>query len=174
VQGSNRNVRAAELSRIAGIPPIGVPFKHLVNLVQIAGGNLDQIMAILRRHNLPVPERAILENRIAYAEHWLTHFCPPDMRLQLQDVLPARVAELSDSQRQALARLHERLQPEMDGDTIHTLVYGIAEEVALPAKEVFEAIYVAFLDQRRGPRVGWFLSSLDFSFVHTRLHDAAG
>jgi len=174
VQGSNRNVRAAELSRIAGIPPVGVPFKHLVNLVQIAGGDLDQIIAILQRNNLPVPDRAILQNRLAYAEHWLTHFCPPDMRLELQDVLPAGAADLAPPQRQALALLHQRLQPEMDGDAIHTLVYAIAEEVALPAKEVFEAVYVAFLDQRRGPRLGWFLSSLDFTFVQTRLQEAAG
>ncbi|MBM3226075.1 MAG: hypothetical protein FJZ47_20090 [Candidatus Tectomicrobia bacterium] len=61
----------------------------------------------------------------------------------------------------------------MDGDTIHALVYALAEEVALPAKALFEAIYVALLDQPRGPRIGWFLSSLDHDFVCTRLHDTA-
>ena len=30
LQGANRNQRAAELARIEGIPPIGIPFKHLV------------------------------------------------------------------------------------------------------------------------------------------------
>jgi lysyl-tRNA synthetase class I len=61
----------------------------------------------------------------------------------------------------------------MDGDTIHTLVYGIAEEVSLPAKDLFQAIYITFLDQPRGPRVGWFLNSLDFAFVQARLQEAA-
>jgi len=61
----------------------------------------------------------------------------------------------------------------MDGETIHTLVYALAEEVGLPAKALFEAIYIALLDQPRGPRVGWFLSSLEYDFVQTRLHDAA-
>jgi len=32
---------------------------------------------------------------------------------------------------------------------------------------------MALLDQPRGPRVGWFLSSLEYDFVRTRLHDAA-
>jgi lysyl-tRNA synthetase class 1 len=95
------------------------------------------------------------------------------MRLQLQPTLPARVLELSPAQRQALGILGQRLQADMDGDTIHATVYGLATELALPAKELFEAIYMAFLDQRRGPRVGWFLSSLDFAFVQARLQEAA-
>jgi lysyl-tRNA synthetase, class I len=173
LQGGNRNQRAAELARIEGIPSIGIPFKHLVNLVQIAQGEVEHIQTILRRHNLPVPEPAILQNRIAYAQHWLTHFCPPDMRLQLQPTLPARVRELSPAQRQALGTLGQRLQADMDGDTVHATVYGLATELSLPAKELFEAIYIAFLDQPRGPRVGWFLSSLDFAFVQARLQEAA-
>ena len=165
--------RAAELARIEGIPSIGIPFKHLINLVQITQGDAEHIQTILQRHNLPIPERGILQNRITYAQHWLTHFCPPDMRLQLQPTLPARVLELSPAQRQALGILGQRLQADMDGDTIHATVYGLATELALPAKELFEAIYMAFLDQRRGPRVGWFLSSLDFAFVQARLQEAA-
>jgi lysyl-tRNA synthetase class 1 len=173
LQGANRNQRAAELARIEGIPPIGVPFKHLVNLVQITQGDVEHISAILQRQHLPVPEPAILQNRIAYARHWLTYFCPPEMRLQLQDTLPARVAKLSAVQRQTLGLLQERLHPDMDGDTIHALVYSLAEETSLPAQEVFQAIYIAFLNQPRGPRVGWFLSSLDFTFVQARLREAA-
>jgi lysyl-tRNA synthetase, class I len=173
LQGTNRNQRAAELARIAGIPPIGIPFKHLVNLVQITQGESEKILAILRRNSVPVPERSILQNRLAYAQHWLTHFCPPEMRLQLQETLPPQAAELTPLQRQALGVLAQRLQPEMDGDSIHTLVYNIAQELALPAKDLFQALYIAFLDQPRGPRVGWFLSSLDFTFVQARLQEAA-
>ena len=95
------------------------------------------------------------------------------MRLQLQATLPEGVARLTAAQRQALGLLAQRLQADMDGDAIHTTVYGLAEELSLPAKELFEAIYIAFLNQPRGPRVGWFLSSLDFAFVQARLQAAA-
>jgi lysyl-tRNA synthetase class 1 len=173
LQSGNRNQRAAELSRIAGIAPLGIPFKHLVHLVQITQGDVEHIQTILRRNNLPVPERAILQNRMAYAQHWLTHFCPPEMRLQLHATIPDGVTRLTPVQRQALGMLGQRLQADMDGDTIHATVYGLAEELSLPAKELFEAIYIAFLDQPRGPRVGWFLSSLDFAFVQARLQEAA-
>ncbi|MCZ6873267.1 MAG: lysine--tRNA ligase [bacterium] len=173
LEGRNRNQRAAELAMLEGTAPLGIPFKHLVNLLQISQSNAEQIMAILRRNNLPLPDTATLHNRIAYAQHWLDNFCPSDMRLQLQKSLPQRSSDLSLVQRQALGLLADRLQAEMDGDTIHVLVYEIAAELELPAKEIFQAIYVAFLDQTRGPRIGWFLSSLDFGFVLQRLVQAA-
>ena len=80
---------------------------------------------------------------------------------------------MTAAQRQALGILAERLQPEMDGDAIHTLVYTLSETVGLAAKDLFTALYTAFLGQTRGPRVGWFLSSLEFDFVQQRLQDAA-
>ena len=93
------------------------------------------------------------------------------------DSLPSLIAEpagqLTAEQRQALGRLRQRLQPEMDGDTIHALVYTLAEESGLPARALFEAIYIALLGQSRGPRVGWFLSSLDMDVVRTRFQEAA-
>ncbi|GIX47271.1 MAG: lysine--tRNA ligase [Candidatus Tectimicrobiota bacterium] len=173
LQGSQRNARAAELARLDGTPPLGFPFKHLVTLVQLTGGDADKITAILKRQRLPVPPRQVLESRIAYARHWLAHFCPPQLRVELQDTLPPAVAQLSPSQRQALGELAQRLQPEMDGDAIHALVYTLAQACGLPAKELFAAIYLAFLGQPQGPRAGWFLSSLDFDFVRRRLQEAA-
>jgi len=173
VTAHNRDQRAAELARLEGLPPLGIPFKHLVNLEQITEGDVGKLCTILQRQHLPVPDRQVLQGRVAYAEYWLQHFSPPEMRLRLQKVLPAQVANLTPAQRQALGILAQRLRPEMDGDTIHALVYALAEELALPAKALFEAIYIALLDQPRGPRVGWFLSSLDDDFVRTRLQDAA-
>jgi lysyl-tRNA synthetase class 1 len=173
VSAPNRDARAAELARMAGVAPIGIPFKHLVNLVQITDGDVEKIGAILRRHHLPEPEPALVQRRIDYARYWLEHFSPPEARLRLQPTLPAAVAQLTAEQRQALGLLSQRLQPEMDGDTIHTLVYTLAEASGLAAKALFEAIYIALLGQSRGPRVGWFLSSLDMDFVRTRFQEAA-
>jgi lysyl-tRNA synthetase class 1 len=173
VSAPNRDARAAELAGMAGVAPIGIPFKHLVNLVQITEGDVEKICTILRRHHLPEPERTRLQRRIDYARYWLEHFSPPEARLQLQPTLPAAVAQLTAEQRQALGTLSQRLQPEMDGDTIHTLVYTLAEESGLAARALFEAIYIALLGQSRGPRVGWFLSSLDMDVVRTRFQEAA-
>jgi lysyl-tRNA synthetase class 1 len=173
VQSANRNQRAAELARLEAWPPLGIPFKHLVNLVQITDGGVDSIITILQRHQLPIPDRTLLHNRIAYAQYWLEHFSPPEIRLHLHATLPASVATLTSAQRQALGQLAEGLQPDMDGDAIHALIYSLAEDTSLSTKDLFQAIYCAFLDQPRGPRAGWFLSSLDADFVRTRLQEAA-
>lgn len=173
VSARTRDQRAADLARLEGMPPLGLPFKHLVNLVQITEGDSARLCTILQRHHLPVPEAEVLRSRMAYASYWLEHFSPAEIRLRLQTTLPAQVAQLTAEQRHALGVLSERLQPAMDGDTIHALVYALAEEEALPAKALFEAIYIALLDQPRGPRVGWFLSSLEPDFVQERLHAAA-
>src|SRR5262249_37686286 len=137
VTAHNRDQRAAELARLEGMPPLGIPFKHLVNLVQITEGDVDKLCAILQRHQLSVPERQVLQGRVAYAEYWLQHFSPPEMRLRLQKALPEQVVNLTPEQHQALGILAQRLRPEMDGDTIHALVYTLAEELALPAKALF-------------------------------------
>ena len=173
LSGNNRDARAADLARITEADGVGVPFRHLVTLVQITDGDVSKIQDILKRHDLPVSEAGTLQRRVDFATHWVERFSPPDSRLSLQPTLPERAADLSLSQRQALKRLDQRLQSDMGGDAIHTLVYTLAEELGLAAKEVFEAVYVAFLDRTRGPRAGWFLRSLEPDFVHARLQEAA-
>lgn len=174
VESNNRNQRAAELALLEASPPLGIPFKHLVNLVQITDGDVDKIIAILKRHDLPIPAREALQHRIAYAQYWVANYAPPEVRLQLQDTLPDGVAALTPAQRDALRTLADRLQPDMHGDGIHTLVYHLTEDGNIEPKALFQAVYMAFLGQPRGPRVGWFLSSLEFDFVRTRLQEAAG
>jgi lysyl-tRNA synthetase class 1 len=56
---------------------------------------------------------------------------------------------------------------------IHDLVYTVAKEHGLNSKKFFQAIYMAFLGDRQGPKVGWFLASLERDFVKSRLLDAA-
>jgi lysyl-tRNA synthetase class 1 len=173
LSSNNRDARAADLARITEMDSIGVPFRHLVNLVQITDGDVAKIQAILKRHNLPVSDAAILQKRVDFAAYWVERFSPPDSRLRLQPTLPERAVDLTPPQRHVLALLDQRLQPDMDGDAIHTLIYALAEESGLAAKDVFEAVYIAFLDRTRGPRAGWFLRSLEPDFVHARLREAA-
>ena len=168
-----RDARAADLARLSEPDAVGVPFRHLVNLAQITDGNLTEIRAILERHNLPVPEPEPLKRRVEFATYWVDRFSPPGSRLRLQHSLPESAATLSPSQREALGLLDRRLQPDMDGDAIHALVYALSEESDLAPKEVFQAVYLVFLDNTRGPRVGWFLRSLEPDFVHERLREAA-
>ena len=73
----------------------------------------------------------------------------------------------------ALALLAGRLSPEMNSESIHELLYELAAETGADPKAVFRAIYLALLGRERGPRAGWFLSSLDFEFLRERLEQAS-
>ncbi|HZD43519.1 MAG TPA: lysine--tRNA ligase, partial [Methanomicrobiales archaeon] len=57
-------------------------------------------------------------------------------------------------------------------ENLHNSVYGVAHEAGIPAKKIFSALYLSFLGQERGPRLGWFLEALGREFVLQRLTEA--
>ena len=171
----SRDPRALELSGVGQSTSVGVPFRHLVNVVQMADFDPDQAVVILRRNGYPVKDPAALKERAAYAVRWLREFAPPEMKFSIQRELPPQARDLSAGQREFLRRLAEALRPGMDGEAIHSLVYDVAKQAGLsPATPGFEAIYLALLGQKKGPRAGWFLAFLERDFVVERLQAAAG
>ena len=116
VEAKNRDSRALELSAISGIKPVGVPFRHMVTVVQAAQGNMEQWMEILRRNGYHLNNVDGLRQRAAYAQRWLETFAPEELRFQVQDQLPPTAHALTPEQKQALQLLGERLQPGMTGE----------------------------------------------------------
>jgi lysyl-tRNA synthetase class 1 len=169
-----RDPRALELSGAAQFKPIGVPFRHLVNVVQMADFDLDQTVVVLRRNGYTIDDEAVVKERAGYGIRWLEEFAPPDVKFSVQRTLPESARRLDAGQKAFLGRLAESLRPGMNGEQIHTLIYDLAKESGLPkTTAAFEAIYTALLDRTRGPRAGWFLAFLDPAFVAGRLRDAA-
>jgi lysyl-tRNA synthetase class 1 len=173
VTSEEESKRAHELSTIRESPPIGVPYRHLVSVVQIARNDPDEILKALRRSGYEMGPKDEILARAGYARRWLDRFAPEDARFELQESLPDEAKELSEGQKKALAALSERLGDEMSGEEIHQLLYAIKDELGMEPKEMFEAIYLALLGKRRGPRAGWFLSALDTGFLRRRLQQAA-
>jgi lysyl-tRNA synthetase class 1 len=169
-----RDPRALELSGADRFRPIGVPFRHLVNVVQMADFDLDQMIAILRRNDYPVKDPDAVKERARYAIRWLEEFAPEEVRFSVQKTLPAAALSLDAAQRGFLGRLAGALEPGMSGEAIHALVYDLSKAAGLPrATAAFEAIYLAFLGRPKGPRAGWFLAFLDRDVVLRRLREAA-
>ncbi len=165
--------RALQLSGRDQFTPVGVPFKHLVNVIQMADFDLDQAVIILRRNGYPVPDPEALKERARYAIGWLSEFAPAEVKFSVRRTLPPEARGLSPEQRRFLARLAEALRSSMTGEEIHALVYDTAKEVGLDRPTAaFEAIYLAFLGQPKGPRAGWFLAFLERGFVVARLKEA--
>jgi lysyl-tRNA synthetase class 1 len=173
VEAKNRDSRALELSAITGIKPVGVPFRHMVTVVQAARGNMQEWMEILRRNGYHLDNVDGLRQRAAYAQRWLETFAPEELRFQVQDQLPPAAHELTAEQKQALQLLGERLQPGMTGEQIHQLIYALKDELGTRPDLLFKAIYAVLLDKSQGPRAGWFLSTLEPTFVKQRFAEAA-
>jgi lysyl-tRNA synthetase class 1 len=112
-----------------------------------------------------------IDMRIAYAKLWLQNYADDAFIFKLQEELPEKAQELSDAQKRALHLFAEKFEAleVKDGQAVHELTHAIKEESGLDAKSFFTAIYVAFLGKESGPKVGWFLSTLDPQFVIERL-----
>jgi lysyl-tRNA synthetase class 1 len=173
IEAKNRDSRALELSAISGVQPIGVPYRHMVTVVQAAQGDTDTWLEILRRNGYQVDNLDGLRQRAAYAQRWLETFAPEELRFHIQEQLPAAAAALTPDQKQALQRLAERLQPGMTGEQIHQLIYALKDELDIKPDLLFKGIYLALLGKNQGPRAGWFLSTLDATFVKQRFAEAA-
>ncbi|MCZ6696653.1 MAG: lysine--tRNA ligase [Acidobacteria bacterium] len=175
VASKNRDARTLALSAAHEFTPVGVPFRHLVNVLQMAGGDRDQAIVILRRNGYPVEDPAALKERAGLALRWLDTFAPEEAKFSVQSTLPPEARDLAAEQRRFLSLLAERLGPGMSGEDIHALIYDLAKEVGLQkTNSAFESIYRAFLGRSRGPRAGWFLAFLDRDLVIARLKEAGG
>ena len=174
VEAAGRDLRALALSRASDYRAIGVPFKHLVNVVQMANFDFTRVLEILARGGYRIADAEALRERSEYARRWLDEFAPADMKFALRATLPEEAAQLTPPQKKFLRLTAGRMEKGMSAEAIHERVYAAAGEVeGLKPSEAFQALYLALLGTRRGPRAGWFLSILDHDFVTRRLEEAA-
>jgi lysyl-tRNA synthetase class 1 len=165
--------RAIQLSNISKSGPFEIPFRHMVTAVQIARGDEDGLFVALKRSGYDViTRREEILGRARNVQTWLDKYAPAYVKFQVQEALPAAVKNLSAAEREALGILAGQVD-EKTAAEIHDLVYAVAKDQGLDSKKFFQAIYLAFLGDRQGPKVGWFLASLERDFVRARLKEAA-
>ncbi|MDP7590985.1 MAG: lysine--tRNA ligase, partial [Candidatus Poseidoniia archaeon] len=101
-------------------------------------------------------------------ENWLAGPAPDAVRFTLQERPPQ--LELDRGERDALATLAGLLaEAEWQPQPLHDLFYTAQEANGLPAKALFKLVYRTLLGQSRGPRLGFFLATLDRKWVVARL-----
>jgi lysyl-tRNA synthetase class 1 len=165
--------RAIELSNPTKSGPFEIPFRHMVTAVQIARGDDDALFVALKRSGYDVvTRREEILGRARNVQTWLDKYAPPYVKFQVQETLPSAIKNLTPEERKGLGILAEQLG-EKTAAEIHELVYAVAKGQGLDSKKFFQAIYLAFLGDRQGPKVGWFLASLERGFVRDRLLQAA-
>jgi len=172
-ESKTRDQQAAELSMVSGMGSVGIPFKHLVSIVQIAGTDDDEAMKIIERGGYAIRDRAAVLRRMAYARKWLANYAPEELKFSTQPRLPDEVSALPPAVKNALGWFAEHLDASMSGDTIHGLFYEAGNATGTDAGEIFKGFYLSIIGKQRGPRAGWFIVTLGVDFIRSRLLEAA-
>ena len=163
--------RAFELSQVRNIAkekPNLLPYKHLVTLSQ-SKNNLDEIIEALQRTgeaNEIDPTK--LDERVKCIKQWLRNYAPESVVFEIQKEKPE--INFDNEQKKYIKLMSEKLKEiEWIPENIHNSFYELQENNKIPAKNFFKIMYNVLLNKERGPRLGFFLATMDKKFIIDRL-----
>ncbi|MDD3042044.1 MAG: lysine--tRNA ligase [Methanosarcinaceae archaeon] len=185
--------RIYELSRASGICQSEIPFKQMVMIFQVARGDFDRILNVVKRSGFEVEDKIAIRQLVENVSNWLEQYAPSFAKFSVKENVPAEVATLSKLQKAFLAAFADLIEErgELSGEAYHDLVYSaktpdseltgkiaatlgvLPEELEVNPKELFQAVYTAILGQDSGPKAGWFLSSFEQPFLIERFREAS-
>ncbi len=173
--------RTYELSQPFSLPsklPLQIPYRHLVSVVQIKE-DFEGILDILKRTEhfeaLSEEDENHLKQRVECVKSWLDSFAPEKVKFSIPKDPP--ILDLHLNQPKFLYELSLKLgeinwSPEKIHNTVHELTSDSSMRIS--PKKGFELVYLAILNKKHGPRLGFFLSTLDQQWVVARLRKASG
>ncbi len=159
--------RIYEMSRIKTLnAPEKINFRHIVTLVQIYHDR-KSLLGALKRSGYDKNEiDDYLDNEINIAEYWLEKYAPDDIKFSLTD----KKILLNDNEKSILSEFLEKIgNTNWDSGDIHNTVYNIIGEKKISPKDGFSVFYKILIDKTKGPRLGYFLSSMDKNYVISRI-----
>jgi lysyl-tRNA synthetase class 1 len=145
-------------------------FQLLLTFLQMP--HVDLMTELEKRKGSPLTdvERRHIERRVRAARYWIDKIATEDERMQLQETLPARAAELSHVQRGFLHHLADAVrEAPWAEDALQAKVFDTARRTPIAQSAAFQAIYRVFLDKAAGPPAGALMAVLDRAFVLERL-----
>jgi lysyl-tRNA synthetase class 1 len=156
--------RIYELSQVQGMPkvmPYQVPFRHLCNLIQIADGNIDKVIAGLP--DITEEQIPAFRKRCECAWYWIQECAPEDFRFHLRPA--GEKAELSEAEIAAVRDLRDQVVAKIetfpDDKTCGEAIYAVANAHQMDGKMLFRAAYQALVGKDQGPRLANFLRNID-------------
>ncbi len=171
--------RAFQLSMVSSddgtqIPSVQVPYRHLVTLVQLTDGFENVKDMVLRSEGIDKLDDASLErlrHRIDCVRSWLDRFAPEDVKFTLYDVPPLEeIDSLTEELIQPLKAMREDLvSVKWDAESIHNAIYEGSRSRGIEPKNTFKAFYRILLGRDRGPRLGFFLSTMERADILRKL-----
>ncbi|MCR5761031.1 MAG: lysine--tRNA ligase [Sphaerochaetaceae bacterium] len=154
--------RVYELSQVGEVPSspgYQVPFRHLCNLLQINGGDIDAVISSFSDIKEDQVERLRTRCRCAWA--WITQFSPEDFRFALATD-SSEIISLTDIEKKGVEALCKKVT-EWDGEDEKDLsqrIYDSAEEAGIAPTELFPAVYRVLIGKERGPKLALFIKTV--------------
>lgn len=142
------------------VPSYQIPFRHLCNLLQINGGDVDSVLKSLP--GLQEAQADRLRTRAECAWYWISECAPEDFRFSLRDPSDGDGGSgfaLSDAEVKIADRLLNTVVPRVDGadeKELSSLIYAAAESCGTTPKELFTATYRMLIGKDQGPRLAHF------------------
>ncbi len=149
-------------------------FSIVAYLSQMPHINIQQEFENLKGSSLTKEEVVELNERIEYAQKWLSQYAPDKYVFKLQSTLPEAAKSLSNIQKEALSLLlsYVKGNKKLKGQDLHEQLHIIKESTSIDPKQFFTAIYQIFLNKESGPKAGWFLSVLNRETIIDLLEQA--
>jgi lysyl-tRNA synthetase class 1 len=112
--------------------------------------------------------------RKACVDFWLERFAPEEVKFRLCDSMPPEErAKLEPEMRKALEAMTEELASvKWDAESIHDAIYEGSRSRGIEPKVTFTAFYRMLLGKDKGPRLGFFLSTMERAEVLRRMTEA--
>ncbi|MBD3279297.1 MAG: lysine--tRNA ligase [Candidatus Pacebacteria bacterium] len=162
--GDERLGRAFELSQLKTVPKAHfLPrFRDLALWMQHPELDLAEEFEKIKGSALTKPELQVLADRQHYAQLWVNRYAPAEYQLGATSEIPAAAKQLSAAQKKYLQQVDQLLdsQANWDPQELQQQLFELAKKT-LGARQAFQAIYLAFLGKKSGPRAAWFLLEID-------------
>lgn len=153
------------------LPKYVMRFSKMSFLIQMPHIEINKIAEQDKGEPLTQSESNELAKRASYARRWLDQYADESAKFTLQEKLPD--VELSEEQVKFLSEINRQFAViDWNGELVHSTLHEVKNNMELPPKTAFSAIYRIFLNRDDGPQAGWFLASLDKQFVLDRLQEA--
>ena len=170
--------RVFELSQVSTLSqeePFYPRFREVANYLQMPNINLIRHFEEVKGKSLTKFEKALLKERVHYAQIWLKDHAPSEAVFFISKELPKEAKKLSQEQKtylQKLAQLLEKKWP-ASADEIQTGLYNLSKEQGIKSSQAFGAIYRVLIGKTHGPKAAWLIFSQEKKFVIKRFKEAS-
>ena len=152
--------RIYELSQVDAIPnepSYQIPFRHLCNLLQIHGGDIDSVISSFDGVSEGQKER--LAGRCECAWAWITKFSPEDFRFALatKDSEKIETTEKELVAVKALKDVVAKMDAFENDKAFTNAMYSCATDNDLETSDFFKVVYTILIGKPKGPKLAQFM-----------------